>query len=155
MVQISFPAIGDAAKFPATQVVAKIAIAIGIGFAIGLEREWAQKDIGVRTFAITALLGALTALLGTAFAIAAFVGVFILIVCVNARSLMTSRSLEITTSATLMVALLLGVLAGQGHFFTAITSAVLVTMLLAWKTELTHFATGPSPEEIRSAVLSA
>jgi uncharacterized membrane protein (DUF4010 family) len=139
-------------KFPATQVAETLAIAVGIGLAIGLEREWAHKEIGVRTFAITALLGALSSLLGTGFAIAAFAGVFILIAYVNARNLATSRNLETTTSVTLMVTLLLGVLVGQGHFFTAITSAVLVTMLLAWKTELTRFAVGLNPGEIRSAV---
>ncbi|HTV56917.1 MAG TPA: MgtC/SapB family protein [Terriglobia bacterium] len=145
-------AIDAVVKFPATQVAETIAIAVGIGLAIGLEREWAHKEIGVRTFAITALMGALSSLLGVGFAIAAFAGVFILIACVNARNLAMSRNVETTTSATLMVTLLLGVLAGQSHYFTAITSAVLVTMLLAWKTELTRFAVGLNPDEIRSAV---
>jgi uncharacterized membrane protein (DUF4010 family) len=152
MPQRPLPAIAAVVKFPATQVAETIAIAVGIGLAIGLEREWAHKEIGVRTFAITAILGALSSLLGTGFAIAAFAGIFILIVYVNARNLATSRNLETTTSVTLMVTLLLGVLAGQSHYFTAITSAVLVTMLLAWKTELTRFAVGLHPEEIRSAV---
>ncbi len=139
-------------KFPATEIAARLAISAGIGLALGLEREWAQKDIGIRTFAITSLLGALSSLLGFGFAVTAFVGVFVLVVCVNARSLVVTRSLEITTSVALMVSLILGVLAGQGHFFTAITAAILVTLLLAWKTELTRFAVGLSPEEIRSAV---
>lgn len=140
------------AKFPAIQVAARIGIAAGIGLAIGMEREWAHKDIGVRTFAITALLGMLSSVLGFGFAIAAFGGILILVVCVNARSLLATRSLEITTSVALMVTLILGVLVGQGHFFTAITSAILITMLLAWKSELARFAVGLKPEEIRSAV---
>jgi uncharacterized membrane protein (DUF4010 family) len=147
-----FAAIEAVTKFPATRVAETIAIAVGIGLAIGLEREWAHKEIGVRTFAIAALLGALSSLLGPGFAIAAFAGIFILIASVNARSLATSRNVETTTSVTLMVTLILGVLVGQSHYFTAITSAVLVTMLLAWKTELTRFAVGLNPEEIRSAV---
>ncbi|MGH9378461.1 MAG: MgtC/SapB family protein, partial [Terriglobia bacterium] len=140
------------AKFPAIQVAAKIGISAGIGLAIGMEREWAHKDIGVRTFAIAAFLGMLSSMLGFGFAIAAFAGIFILVICVNARSLVVTRSLEITTSAALMVTLLLGILAGQGHFFTAITSAILITMLLAWKAELSRFAVGLRPEEIRGAV---
>lgn len=140
------------AKFPPIEAAARIGIAAGIGLAIGMEREWAHKDIGVRTFAITALLGMLGSVLGFGFAIAAFGGIFILVIFVNARSMAVTRSLEITTSAALMVTLLLGVLAGQGHFFTAITSAILITMLLAWKAELARFAVGLRPEEIRSAV---
>lgn len=50
---------------------------------------------------------------------------------------------------------LLGVLIGEGHWFTAVASAVLVTMLLAWKTELSRFAGGLTTEEIRSAVFMA
>ncbi|MGH9470604.1 MAG: MgtC/SapB family protein [Terriglobia bacterium] len=140
------------ARFPFTQIAIKIGLSVGIGLAVGLEREWAHKDIGVRTFAITALLGMLSALLGFGFAIAAFAGVFLLVGYVNIRSLVVSRNLEITTSVTLMVTLLLGVLVGEGHWFTPVASAVLMTMLLAWKAELARFAGGLTTAEIRSAV---
>lgn len=33
----------------------KIAASAGIGLLIGLERGWAHKDVGVRSFAIAAL----------------------------------------------------------------------------------------------------
>jgi uncharacterized membrane protein (DUF4010 family) len=48
---------------------------------------------------------------------------------------------------------LLGVLVGLGHIFTPIAGAIIMTMLLAWKTELSRFADGLQPSEIRSAVL--
>src|SRR5579884_3738872 len=148
MLQESLRPLEASVKFPAIQ----IAITVGIGLAVGLEREWAHKDIGVRTFAITALFGLLGVLLGFGFALAAFLGAFLLVACVNIRSLVVNRSLEITTSVALMVTLLLGVLVGEGHFFTAVASAVLVTMLLTWKAELSHFAASLTREEIRSAV---
>jgi uncharacterized membrane protein (DUF4010 family) len=47
----------------------------------------------------------------------------------------------------------LGVLAGLGHLFTPIASAILMTMLLAWKTELKRFAGDLKLSEIRGAVL--
>jgi uncharacterized membrane protein (DUF4010 family) len=134
-------------------VATKLAITLGIGTLIGLEREWAQKDIGVRTFAITSLLGMLCALLGRQFELAGFVGAFLLVFYINLRGVLASRSLEITTSAALMVVVLLGMLAGEGHTFTPIACAIMVTMLLAWKSELTRFAGGLTPQEIRSAVL--
>jgi uncharacterized membrane protein (DUF4010 family) len=55
---------------------------------------------------------------------------------------MTDRSLEITTSAALIVNYLLGVLVGLGHIFTPVAGAIVMTMLLAWKTELSRFAGG-------------
>ena len=63
------------------------------------------------------------------------------------------RRLKITTSAALLVTLMLGALIGQGHDLTAVTSAIVMTMLLAWKEGLSRFAGGLQPEEIRSAVL--
>jgi uncharacterized membrane protein (DUF4010 family) len=42
---------------------------------------------------------------------------------------------------------------GIGHVFTPVASAIVITMLLAWKLELQKFAGGLTLEEIRSAVL--
>lgn len=140
------------AQLPYPQIAAKIGLSVGIGLAVGLEREWAHKDIGVRTFAITALLGMLSSLLGTYFAVVAFLGVLLLAAYVNIRSLVKNQGLEITTSVALMVVVVLGILVGEGHWFTAVASAILLTMLLAWKTELVRFASGLTTEEIRSAV---
>lgn len=44
-------------------------------------------------------------------------------------------------------------LVGLGHIFTPVASAIIITMLLAWKTELNRFAGGLRPAEIRSAIL--
>jgi uncharacterized membrane protein (DUF4010 family) len=67
--------------------------------------------------------------------------------------LLVDRSLEATTSAALLVIFVLGALIGQGHLFTPVAAAILMTMLLAWKVELHRFAGGLAPAEIRSAVL--
>jgi uncharacterized membrane protein (DUF4010 family) len=134
------------------EIAIKISLSVGIGLAVGLEREWAHKDIGVRTFAITALLGMISSLLGFGFAVAAFVGIFLLAGYVNIRSLLVNRTLEVTTSVALMVTVLLGALVGEGHWFTAVASVIVVTMLLAWKAGLTRFAGGLTLEEIRGAV---
>jgi len=44
-------------------------------------------------------------------------------------------------------------LVGEGHLFTPVASAILMTMLLTWKTELQRFAGDLAPGEIRGAVL--
>jgi len=140
-------------RFPPSEVAARIAVSLGIGLLVGIEREWSNKDLGIRTFALTALLGTIAALFGPPMAVVSSVGVFLIVIFANARSLLVDRSLEATTSAALLVIFVLGALAGEGHLFTPVASAILMTMLLAWKVELRRFAGGLQPAEIRSAVL--
>jgi len=139
--------------FPPSEVAAKIAVSLGIGLLVGIEREWSNKDLGIRTFALTALLGTIAALFAPSMAIMSLAGVFLIIAFANARSLLVDRSLEATTSAALLAIFVLGALVGQGHLFTPVAAAILMTMLLAWKVELHRFAGGLQPAEIRSAVL--
>ena len=143
----------ESTHFPATPIALKMGVAIGIGMLVGMEREWSNKDVGVRSFAIVALLGMLASVISTSVAIASLVGVLLLIAAMNTRSILSDHSLEITTSAALLVNYLLGVLVGLGHIFTPVAGAIVMTMLLAWKTELSRFAGGLQPSEIRSAVL--
>jgi uncharacterized membrane protein (DUF4010 family) len=143
----------ESIHFPATPIALKMAIAVLIGMLVGMEREWSNKDVGVRSFAIVSLLGMLASVIGVNVAIASLIGVLLLVAAMNARSILTDRSLEITTSAALIVNYLLGVLVGLGHIFTPVAGAIVMTMLLAWKTELSRFAGGLQPSEIRSAVL--
>ena len=140
-------------RFPPSEVAAKIAVSLGIGLLVGIEREWSNKDLGVRTFALIALLGTTASLLAPSMAAISLVGVFLIVVFANTRSLLVDRSLETTTSAALLVIFVLGSLVGQGHLFTPVAAAILMTMLLAWKVELQRFAGGLQPAEIRSAVL--
>jgi uncharacterized membrane protein YhiD involved in acid resistance len=58
----------ESIHFPATPIALKTAVAIGIGMLVGMEREWSNKDVGIRTFALVALLGMLASLVGTGIA---------------------------------------------------------------------------------------
>jgi len=138
---------------PPSEVAAKIAVSLGIGLLVGIEREWSNKDLGARTFALTALLGTIAALFEPSIAGVSMIGVFLIVIFANVRSLLVDRSLEATTSAALLVIYVLGAMAGQGHLFTPVAAAILMAMLLAWKVELHRFAGGLQPAEIRSAVL--
>jgi uncharacterized membrane protein (DUF4010 family) len=140
-------------SIPYNEIAYKVALSTGIGLLVGLEREWAHKEIGVRTFSICCLLGMLTSLLGGDFIIAALVSVVILVAFLNVHSLLHDRSLEMTTSTCLVVVFFLGAFVGRGNYFAAATSAIVMIMLLAWKVELERFADALRPEEIRSAVL--
>ncbi|WP_114937795.1 MgtC/SapB family protein [Mucilaginibacter endophyticus] len=138
---------------PAGPIALKMAVAICIGMLIGMERKWSHKEAGIRTFGIICLLGMLSSIIGDSMIIASMIGVFLLIIATNTRGLMTNKTLEITTSAALIVNYILGVLVGLGHIFTPVAGAIVMTMLLALKTELNRFAGGLQLSEIRSAIL--
>ena len=53
----------DTAHFPTTEIALKLAAALGIGLLVGFEREWSNKDVGVRTFALVSLLGMISFLI--------------------------------------------------------------------------------------------
>jgi uncharacterized membrane protein (DUF4010 family) len=139
--------------FPPTEIALRIVLALAIGLVVGLERQWAHKELGARTFALTALLGMLSWMVGPGFALAALAGLFVLVAFANLRSLLADRTLETTTSVALLVTLVLGALVGQGHYFTAVSGALLCTGLLAWKTELARLAGDLTLGEIRGGVL--
>ncbi len=134
-------------------VATKLALSLGVGLFAGFEREWSRKDVGVRTFALTALLGTLSSLVSVQFSLACLGAVALVIGLVNGRALLLRQNLEITTSVSLLIDFVLGVLIGLGHVFTPIASALLLTLILSLKSELSSFAGGLRPEEIRSAVL--
>ncbi|UOE50642.1 DUF4010 domain-containing protein [Mucilaginibacter sp. SMC90] len=138
---------------PAGPIALKMAVAICIGMLIGMERKWSHKEAGIRTFSIICLLGMLSAVIGQNMIIGSMIGVFLLIIATNTRGLMTSKTLEITTSAALIVNYVLGVMVGLGHIFTPVAGAIVMTMLLALKSELNRFAGGLQLSEIRSAIL--
>jgi uncharacterized membrane protein (DUF4010 family) len=127
----------------------------GAGLLVGFEREWSNKDIGARTFAMTALLGLLGSLLGPELLLISGLAALILIVFANLRGLQAARKLEATTSAALLLIFLLGVLVGQGHLFTPVACAILIAMLLALKPQFRAFAGGLSQQEVRSALILA
>ncbi|CAG5067445.1 hypothetical protein DYBT9623_00166 [Dyadobacter sp. CECT 9623] len=140
------------AYFEALPTAIKIGVCIAIGMLMGMEREWANKDAGTRTFAVVALLGMLASMISQYFIIAALGGVLLLILLSNVQSLMRGTGAEVTTSAVLILDFTLGVLVGRGYVFAPVAAAVVTTMLLAWKSELNRFAGGLSPAEIRSAI---
>jgi uncharacterized membrane protein (DUF4010 family) len=141
--------------FPPLDVAVRILVAVGCGLLVGLERQWAHKELGGRTFTIVSLLGALIALVSQSFMVAGLVGVIVLIGLSSLGNLTQERQVETTTAAALLAAYILGALAGQGHVFTPAAAAILMTLVLSLKPQLTRFTVGLSQEELRSATLLA
>ena len=133
----------------------KVVVSAGIGLMIGLEREWAHKEAGTRSFSFAALLGTLAWLVAPTLAFIEVGVVLVLIVLVNAYALHKDLPLQVTTSFALATTNVLGILVGSGAFFLAFTSAIVLTALLSWKTELVTFTSKLTEAEIRSALLLA
>lgn len=130
----------------------RIALALAIGLLVGFEREWSNKEAGIRTCSLTALLGMLSALAGTPLVLVMAAGVVVLIVLLNLHSLRVTQTVEITTSAALLFLYVLGVLVGRGDFFAPVAAALVATLLLSGKVELHRFAGELHPNEIRGAI---
>jgi uncharacterized membrane protein (DUF4010 family) len=133
----------------------QLALALGLGLFVGLERERRGKEAGVRTFAFAALLGGLGGVLGDEYALLALVMVGVLIIFINWHEMRVQGGTELTTSAAFLVIAFVGVLCGKGHTFTPVAVTVATSALLAWKQDLTGFSVGLSEVEVRSAILLA
>ena len=124
-----------------------LAIALGIGAMIGVERGWSQRDrpeggrvAGLRTFSLFGLLGGVAAFLSQAYGAAALAAIGLVAGGLVVMSLLVSRrqstDRSITTEIALVLTFALGVLAGFGEHQVAVACAVVVTVLLGLKPSL-------------------
>ena len=144
---------GASPAYPPAVTAVKLTIALAIGLLIGFERQWSQKDFGVRTFSLTALLGALAAMISAPVMLMGMLATILFAVLLNVRDIVASKTVEGTTSVALVVTFVLGALIGDGHMFTSVACAIVSTWLLSLKPQFKQFAGGVQAEEIRSAVL--
>src|ERR1700761_5673715 len=103
------------ATWPPLSSLCRLLLALGMGFFVGLEREWRGKEAGLRTFGFVSLLGGLGGMLGEAYALMSLGLLSVPIVFLNLQSLRRNEGTELTTSAALLVTGLTGVLCGRGH----------------------------------------
>lgn len=122
----------------------RLGIALGIGLLIGIERERrkgrgsVRAEAGMRTFAVVALLGAVTVLLGGELLLAvAICGVAVLAAIGYHRGLKDDPGM--TTEIALILTLLLGALAMHQPPLAAALGAG-VAILLAARSRMHHFA---------------
>ena len=122
-----------------------LAVALGIGLLIGLERERrkgtgaSRSPAGIRTYALVSLLGALAAGLGPWQVAASVFGVSLLAVVSYLRN--RSDDPGLTSEIALLVTLLLGAWAMQAPAWAAAVAAV-VAVLLAARDPIHQFVHG-------------
>ena len=136
-----------------------LAVAVGSGLLIGLERERRKGEgddrsaAGLRTFTVAALLGAMAQLVSDVLASVALAGVAILAALAYARS--RSKDPGLTTELALIATALIGMLAIE-HPALAAGCAAMVAGVLAARERLHHFATHwLSEQELHDGLLLA
>ncbi|MAT96171.1 MAG: magnesium transporter [Anaerolineaceae bacterium] len=142
----------DQPGFDLIDVVARLLAAVGVGMAVGLNRDYANKPIGMRTLGLVSLGAALVAITTVHFnnlvdhpdALSRVVhgviqGVMTGIGFIGAGVIMrdpSSRTVEgLTTAATVWVTAALGIACGLASWQIVVVSVVLALLLLvvvAW-----------------------
>jgi len=147
-----------------------LAIALAIGILIGAERHWRERDApegsrvaGIRTFALSGLLGGITAQLalqispggGAAIALVAvtllaFSGVLL---AFGLREAAAEVSFSATSTIAGMTTFILGALAGAGGAAIAVASAVAAAALLSSREPLHRFVRNLEMREFQAALV--
>lgn len=139
----------------------RLALALGVGFLVGIERGWKQRDeaegervAGLRTFALCGLLGGLAGLMlplagpvYLAVLTLAFAGSF------AAFQFRDPDTVSVTSTVAGLIVFALGVYAMLGDATVVAAVAVAVTAILAFKQSLHAWLRALSWPEIRSAIL--
>lgn len=134
------------------------AVALGIGMLVGLERERKKgrnedhAAAGLRTFAITALLGYVSMLLAGPMLVGVASLGLVLMLCMHYRK-HADKDPEVTSEIALLLVLTLGALSlNEPELATAV--GVVLTVLLAMQRELHHFVLQQlSEEELRDGLM--
>jgi uncharacterized membrane protein (DUF4010 family) len=132
------------------QGFATLGIALAIGLIVGFERGWhapededreGQRVAGIRTFAVTGLLGGALGLLaaGDGAAVILPAGLLALAALLTAGYVLSTRAsadLGATTETALLLTFALGALPAFGHAREAVAAAVVAAALLGFKTRI-------------------
>lgn len=124
-----------------------LGVALGIGLLIGLERGWHERSAedgrrvaGVRTFGLIGLTGGVTGILAVHFGVwalvAALLGLSAILVASYWAASQQDDGVGITTEIASLLTFILGVTAVAGYTYTAVVSAVVITILLGMKSIL-------------------
>lgn len=143
--------------------VMRLAIALSIGLVIGLERGWRsrkdddhQRAAGLRTFAVSGLLGGVAAMLGQQLGGAilglAFVGYTAAFAAFHWLEARAENNLSVTSVVAGMATFMLGALAVVGDLNAAIAGAVGMTVLLALRDQLHRWIATLTWPEIRAGL---
>ena len=148
------------------ELATRLGLALALGFVIGLERGWKERDegeglraAGLRTFSLIGLLGGLFGVLSLGGDRILLAAGFVATSAVMAAFIWRENAREGVYGATTMVAALvtfaLGAVAVLGDMRVAAGAGVVTVGLLAYKSTLHGFLSRITSQELRSALLLA
>lgn len=146
------------------ELLTRLAVALAIGLLVGLERGWktreaadGQRAAGLRTFALSGLLGGIAAIVAqatstwvVAVALLGHAGAFIAFHLLEARS---DRDVSATGTVAGILTFLLGAYAVLGEPRIAVAAGVATTGLLALRDPLHRWVRALKWEEIRAVLV--
>lgn len=141
----------------------RLAISLAIGLLIGVERAWHQREdqdrraAGIRTFALSGLIGGVTGILGQSlgglFVGLVFMGYAAVLLTFEWREAVETQSVGATTAIAGLAVFLLGALAAVGDQQAAVAAGIATAALLAFRTVLHDFVSRLSWVEIRDGLI--
>ncbi len=130
----------------------KIGLGLALGMFIGLEREWAHKEPGIRTFALVSVCGTIFSFVNPQLVL---IGAFFITIAaglLSIQSLLQKEDIRLTTIISLMLTYGVGVLVGMELYTSAIIVAIIITAILTLKQEVHSFVGSLSSQEVRGAI---
>jgi uncharacterized membrane protein (DUF4010 family) len=146
------------------EILSRLAIALGIGLLVGLERGWRsreeedhQRAAGFRTFALTGLLGGVTGVIAQRTGVQligfVFLGFTLAFAAFHWLEARAEQNLSVTSVVAGMLTFLLGAMAVVGDHLAAIACAVTMTVLLALREQLHRWVASLTWLEIRAVLI--
>jgi uncharacterized membrane protein (DUF4010 family) len=147
-----------------TELLTRLALALAIGFLIGVERGWGmrseaegERTAGLRTFALAGLSGGIAALLGQRLGVAAFAAIYLAyaaaIILFRWRETQHEETYGATTLVAALLTFALGAYAIVGDMTAAAAAAVATTGILAAKGWLHSWIKALTWPELRAALI--
>ncbi|MDH7798337.1 MULTISPECIES: MgtC/SapB family protein [unclassified Beijerinckia] len=147
-----------------TEILSRLAVSLAIGLLIGLERGWRSRDeqdhqraAGLRTFALSGLLGGVTGVLsqqvGGALVSSVFAVYALAFTAFHWLEAKAEHNMSVTAVVAGMVTFLLGTMAVTGDQQIAIACAVAMAILLALREQLHKWVASLTWPEIRSVLV--
>ncbi|MBU2560548.1 MgtC/SapB family protein, partial [archaeon] len=112
------------------EFIKMLVISALVGGLIGVERELKDKVVvGMRTFMLTSMFGALSVWISTSsgegqFLTVAFLGMILIAVLVTFIKNMSLWDIGITTSVAFLLTFILGVMVGFGMYFEGVAGGI-------------------------------
>ena len=144
-------------------LLARLALALGIGLTIGIERGWHMREApagtrvaGVRTFTLIGLLGGLLGVAGQAvndviIAVGLF-GFFALIAVTYFSGAARSEERGMTTEVAELITFILGLIAVRGDMIVAAVIAVITVAILDLKSHIHGWIENVQSAELKAAI---